>query len=257
MDLLACFWKHRKDGAIVSPKPIVKECDECEVEAMEYVAKNTTIPVPKIIKKHRCKGGVRVEMECIEGDFLNTLWCRNKLSDEQKNSIVDEVSSYIKQLRKLNPPEEGLVGSAFGNAVFDYTVDWSPFGPFKNHDMFHAFRRKNTPINRCCKEITLVHSKKKYRSVFSHGNLVPSNIIVDKNMKVIGIVDWEYSGWFPEYWEYNKAFYAIVSPVDWLELLFKKIGEYKEEYKAEFIMRNVDPTNTCPSHIKRRKYPYY
>lgn len=28
-----------------------------------------------------------------------------------------------------------------------------------------------------------------------------------KNGRVAAIIDWEMAGWYPEYWEYAKAFY--------------------------------------------------
>lgn len=44
--------------------------------------------------------------------------------------------------------------------------------------------------------------------MFTHGDLSPRNIIV-LNDKIVGIVDWEEAGWFPEYWEYVKFFLRI------------------------------------------------
>ena len=40
--------------------------------------------------------------------------------------------------------------------------------------------------------------------VFTHGDLVPQNILVE-NEHVTGIVDWEQAGLYPEYGEHVKA----------------------------------------------------
>lgn len=40
--------------------------------------------------------------------------------------------------------------------------------------------------------------------VLTHGDLLPQNIIV-RDGRITGIVDWEYSGFFPEYLEYALA----------------------------------------------------
>lgn len=42
---------------------------------------------------------------------------------------------------------------------------------------------------------------------FTHGDLHRSNILVslEDPAQVVAIVDWEQSGWYPEYWEYCKA----------------------------------------------------
>ncbi|KAK6856449.1 hypothetical protein PG995_006636 [Apiospora arundinis] len=40
--------------------------------------------------------------------------------------------------------------------------------------------------------------------VFTHGDLNPSNIFV-RGDEVVGIIDWETAGWYPDYWEYTSA----------------------------------------------------
>ncbi|OBT99623.1 hypothetical protein VE01_02838 [Pseudogymnoascus verrucosus] len=44
-----------------------------------------------------------------------------------------------------------------------------------------------------------------FRELFSHGDLSQHNIII-KDMEIAGVIDWEYGGWAPEYWEYVKFF---------------------------------------------------
>jgi thiamine kinase-like enzyme len=46
--------------------------------------------------------------------------------------------------------------------------------------------------------------------VFMHGDLRPANIIVTTTSpnKIVAILDWEQSGWYPDYWEYCKARYT-------------------------------------------------
>lgn len=47
--------------------------------------------------------------------------------------------------------------------------------------------------------------------VFYHGDLSQHNIIVDpQTLKIRAIIDWEYAGYFPEYFE--KAFYKRQGP---------------------------------------------
>lgn len=44
-----------------------------------------------------------------------------------------------------------------------------------------------------------------HRVVFTHADLAPRNIIV-RDGKIVGLLDWEDAGWYPEYWEYVKFF---------------------------------------------------
>lgn len=38
-------------------------------------------------------------------------------------------------------------------------------------------------------------------SVFTHGDLCPRNIIVNDDCHIVGLLDWESSGGFPDYWD--------------------------------------------------------
>jgi len=49
---------------------------------------------------------------------------------------------------------------------------------------------------------------------FTHGDLNPFNILVREG-KVVGIIDWEFSGWYPRYWEYTSAWFGNVTRTEW------------------------------------------
>jgi thiamine kinase-like enzyme len=42
---------------------------------------------------------------------------------------------------------------------------------------------------------------------FTHGDLQRKNIIVGKDGRIT-IIDWEFAGWYPSYWEYARAIFA-------------------------------------------------
>ncbi|KMU82144.1 hypothetical protein CISG_09580 [Coccidioides immitis RMSCC 3703] len=52
---------------------------------------------------------------------------------------------------------------------------------------------------------------------FTHGDLHRSNIMVSKSepWRVVSIVDWEQSGWMPEYWEDRKAHFTSEWKGEW------------------------------------------
>lgn len=68
--------------------------------------------------------------------------------------------------------------------------------------------------------------------VFTHGDLNPSNILVRGN-RVAGIVDWEFAGWYPYYWEYTTAWYGHHTRREWGEHIVKFLDPYPEELKME------------------------
>lgn len=61
------------------------------------------------------------------------------------------------------------------------------------------------------------------------------NILV-RDGKLSGIVDWENSGWYPEYWEYTKARYVTKLDRRWLaavDRMFEDYGDFTEELDIE------------------------
>ncbi|KAG6843597.1 hypothetical protein H0H87_002730, partial [Tephrocybe sp. NHM501043] len=53
---------------------------------------------------------------------------------------------------------------------------------------------------------------------FTHTDLTPTNIIISQtSAEVLGIIDWQESGWYPECWEYIKAKY--IAPARWVDYL--------------------------------------
>ena len=52
------------------------------------------------------------------------------------------------------------------------------------------------------------------RSVFTHADIAPHNILVDDKGQITGILDWELAGWYPEYWEYANIM-KPTNEMDW------------------------------------------
>jgi hypothetical protein len=86
-------------------------------------------------------------------------------------------------------------------------------GPFSSvsefHDWFTSTYGRDRDVD--VKDIP-THPYRSFLSdnfpiVFTHADLHPSNIIVSSgpNPRVVAIVDWHQSGWYPSYWEYCKA----------------------------------------------------
>ena len=49
--------------------------------------------------------------------------------------------------------------------------------------------------------------QKPYRICFTHGNISPTNVLVDKNYVPVGLIDWGCAGWMLEYWELTSSLY--------------------------------------------------
>lgn len=88
-------------------------------------------------------------------------------------------------------------------------------------------------------KVANIHNRS-YDVRFTHGDLGPQNILV-RGSEVVAIIDWECSGWYPEYWEYTKAHYNSALLPEFYEMLRRHIPRYDEGLAAKRILwRNFD-----------------
>ncbi|KAH0829649.1 hypothetical protein FOPE_10685 [Fonsecaea pedrosoi] len=219
----------------VSKNRIIKgPCEVGELEGLEYVAQHTSIPVPKVYQTYRIDEKLYIEMEYVHGDTLQAVWNGNAFSADEKQALVNQVSNYIEQLRGLEPPQNGIVASPKLGQCFDVRLGYRPFGPFSSTEEFHSFLRGNIPLETCSEvfgeAVTRCHSRQ-YRISFSHADICPRNLIVH-NRKLVVVIDWQFAGWYPEYWEYTKAHYTYAN-ADWWARFEQAVTRYDDELAAE------------------------
>ncbi|PFH57959.1 hypothetical protein XA68_14338 [Ophiocordyceps unilateralis] len=176
------------------------------------------------------------------GVILEDLW--PELSSEAKHDLAHDLSKIITDMRKTSQPalacDRRIPGSVFSGlysllmdkreAVTYWAVRKKPtFADFIAF-LFHHFR-PGVP------SIVSASLASKFsltgRLVLSHGELSPRNIIVLKD-KIVGIIGWECSGWYPEWWDYVKFFEARVGPAnqDWFDYAPKI---FKTQFQEELV----------------------
>ncbi|ESZ90636.1 kinase domain-containing protein [Sclerotinia borealis F-4128] len=211
------------------------QCHPTESEAMEFVRKNTTIPIPKVFGVYNREDGSQdLVLELLPGSALNVTW--QTLTLEEKSDLVTELAGYLLQLRCLQPRKEGFVGSLMLGSSYDHRLGGRRFGPFESIADFHKFVRRGDSMDlwNFDKDVTDVHNKSdSYVTKFTHADMSPESILV-KNRKITGIIDWEFSGWFPEYWEYTKMYFGW-RPYrgDFYHEMDKGITTYPQELAAD------------------------
>ncbi|KAH8586814.1 hypothetical protein B0O99DRAFT_656668 [Bisporella sp. PMI_857] len=186
-------------------------------------------------------------------DGLCTRISRNKILKTGRrvhlteDSILAQLEKIFRQLRALKPPGTA-VESCVGGSLYDSRIPrGSPrFGPFKSIQEFHSWLRQDlTP--ECLKDRQRDqdrHDLQHMLSVqdgpwplptFSHGDLNPCNIIV-RGGTVVGIIDWEFSGWYPHYWEYTSAWFGNATRTEWQGILDKVLDHPQPEvFKMEEV----------------------
>ncbi|KAK4500451.1 hypothetical protein PRZ48_008640 [Zasmidium cellare] len=179
-------------GIRVSPRRWIKWCQPPEIEALEFVATNTTIPVPKVYQTHTHKGHLLVELEYVKGVPVMTAWW--KLNEDQKRSLMKELGGYIRQLKSLKPPADFRISSTLGGPCRDTRVGQAPFGPFDNTEPFHAcLRGQIPPDDPSFDEVVAKCHARQYKVRYTHGDLSILNILVH-NRRISAIIDWECAG---------------------------------------------------------------
>ena len=172
------------------------------------------LPVPRVFCRERLYAAFdgdediySIKMSYIAGTTLTKIW--NTLTHEE---IIDVLTQVRNMLLHLTIPEEApkFIGSCDGEDLRDSRTEHTHFGPIcKNEREFNKYLVST--ISEAPATIRRDYARKlnqrKHRIVFCHGDLAPDNIILDEHMRVIGLLDWEDAGYYPEYWE-NIKFYS-------------------------------------------------
>lgn len=73
-----------------------------------------------------------------------------------------------------------------------------------------------------------------YPIVFTHGDIAARNILV-RDGRIVAIVDWEFAGWYPEYWEYVFTMRGLDN-LDWSTLGRYAPSLFSRRYDLEYIL---------------------
>ncbi|KXJ87232.1 hypothetical protein Micbo1qcDRAFT_190271 [Microdochium bolleyi] len=172
------------------------------------------------------------------------LWqCQELLADRDCEAIVLQLAHYMTELRAIprspasSSPTTGkdspstLICSATGGPVRDPRVrGGQAVGPCSDEASFNQnMRFPNDP------------TRQGHGIVFTHADLNPRNILVDRCVRddgtrgwtVTGIVDWETAGWFPEYWDCTKAQFEGFRWTRRYNRMMRKVFEGFGGYAAE------------------------
>jgi aminoglycoside phosphotransferase (APT) family kinase protein len=202
---------------------------------MRFIAANTSIPIPRVYDQDS-ESVPSITMDYIEGERLDKVW--NGLLDKQKLELADQLKGILSELRSLKGEYIGSLdrGKAIDGRRFDFEG-----GPFETENEFNHFLVSDTfsSTPTILKNIALRSLRTDHELVFTHGDFAPRNIIV-KDGQVAAVLDWENSGWYPEYWEFVKTFNAADHRVNWYNyvgLIFPKC--YETEYINDRFLGSI------------------
>lgn len=158
----------------------------------------------------------------------------HRLTYKEREQLASDVRHCILQLRQIPNKTQSLICDTLGGPLIDYRLSRRTLGPF---DSESDFNKELVTRDDHKAAVEKAHSKT-HRICFTHGDLSPSNIMVE-NGKLSGLVDFGCSGFFPEYWEYTKMRFDFWNCQKyWVNFILAVFDEeeYKEEYEAESEM---------------------
>ncbi|KPM45681.1 hypothetical protein AK830_g980 [Neonectria ditissima] len=168
-----------------------------------------TFPVPRPHGLLRFCGFNFLFTTFVPGIDLEQAW--PQLSEPQKEAISSQLDVFFSKLRSLVLPDGFPLGGTQGEGCKDIRRDLRVNSePIWNEESFRDFIFTGSKIasplyTRLLRDLMPTSST---RCVFTHGDLRPANIIVnmghDETWKVAAVIDWEASGFYPEYWESVK-----------------------------------------------------
>ena len=195
-----------------------------ESQALRF-AHSLQLPAPTDHRVTTSDAETEIVMDFIEGECLEEAW--PPMNPEQKQSVAEQLRDIVTVMRSA-PLDQRRFG------VFDGpTRDCRQFsdyfgGQFESEVEFNAFvldLLRGTPlaIRRALGDALSACSD--HRIVFTHGDLTSRDIIV-KEGRIQALLDWEYAGWYPEFWEFVKFFDRPTDCKDWrdyAEVIFEVV----------------------------------
>lgn len=210
-----------------------------EAATMQFIAEHTSIPVPKVYCAFERNGCKYILMERIQGDILRNGWLeRNEAS---KDKILAQLKGIVDEMRLILLPGGQGISSLAGGPLFDGRLPGGSFhGPFETTREFHKYLREGYEGGKedalDANKLVDFHNQYSRPLVFTHGDLSTMNIMA-RGDDIVGIIDWETAGWWPDYWEYTSAWHVNPYNEFWREEVDKFLEPWPEELQMEKVRR--------------------
>ncbi|KAK2600879.1 hypothetical protein N8I77_010382 [Diaporthe amygdali] len=206
----------------VSGKYVTKSYREEELQdtkqALEY-AESLGIRVPAIRRIVRTADDV---FECVQDrvDGVNLMDCWTSLGWVSTIRLAFQLRAMVRKMRKVTSPTAGSLGTGICRSFWiedRYRLPISPSARaiacvinfWFNHTSFRQEARRK-PEDHATSVAGPITAQP---LVFTHHDLAPRNLILDTKGS-IWPVDWDYAGWYPQYFEY-AAMHNFIPPDTW------------------------------------------
>lgn len=187
--------------------------DATEYTALQYLERHKpVIPAPRPLGYVRMSGITLIFQTYKPSTTLAAVW--PQLDSDQKASIRDQLNTIMLDLRSIPYLDGSALGGVAGESCKDIRrhlrQSEKPIRSFSEFEdfLFSSHRSGGQVFIQFLRQLYL-HQSEEMKIVFTHGDLRPDNIAVDMDDRnqwvVTGLLDWEYSGFYPEYCEAFKS----------------------------------------------------
>ncbi|KAI1977057.1 hypothetical protein LOZ53_002476 [Ophidiomyces ophidiicola] len=207
-----------------------------EAEMMHFASQQPGLLAPRVIGCYDIPPRITTTVtNILAGESLDKVW--PSMTKEQQNSIKTQLKEQIRLMRTCTQPFIGRLGRQQTLNFYD-RLEFNFMGPFETEEAFDdwCLERVSSPLFRTLWKRLLPGMRAKngeQRFVLTHGDLAARNIMVADG-KITGLVDWEYSGFFPEYMEYALATVIHDCHEEWWTPVLKEILEPCGFQRAKF-----------------------
>ena len=239
-----------------------------EGQNMLFVRSHTVVLVPRVYAIYTdLKTNVNyIIMEYIDGNTLGFEW--GLLSEKQKERIARQLRCYMDDLRAI--PSPGYYGSIGRRGLLD-GIFWTGddgypdiSGPFENEGEFNDAMWKKyvysslPPAKADFYRDAFPVVLRDHGPSFTHGDFQRKNIMIrripltqqerspmddqgslDEETFVLTVIDWEFAGWYPSYWDFALALTACGRwGDDWHVWVRKILDPFLNEFVWMQMLRN-------------------
>lgn len=241
------IWENASRGVVVRGnddvviKVITKDDEDyTEYTSMQYLSEHLPeLPAPRGHGMIQLGVYRVIFMTYIPGMTLTEAW--PKLAHDEKVSIQCQLDKIFRMLRTLRQSDGNALGGVGGEGVKEYRLSIYPqktvittareFSSLQFSKPHHGSR---SYIAFLCSFLADENAAL-CGSVFTHGDFKKTNIMVTRDQEdgrawtVTGIIDWEDSGFYPEYYESTTLTgnLSLVSEDDWYLYLPESISPLK------------------------------
>ncbi|KAJ9133158.1 APH-domain-containing protein [Pleurostoma richardsiae] len=231
----------------LSKDMVVKFTDEnsavSEYESLAYVQKELPgFPAPRPHGVIRLGTYGLLFTDFVPGLSLEKAW--PQMDHDQKRSISGQIDVLFADLRSLPIPADAPLGNVRGRGCRDgrrgVRINSTPIRSTEEFEdwIFAGSKTASTVYTRFLRDLL---PETTVKCVFTHGDLRPANIIVEKSVdpeewRICAIIDWETSGFYPEYWESAKMTNNLTprDDCDWYNHLPTSISPHR--YSSRWLV---------------------